>query len=61
MPLFTKQKEEFKKDIKEELSELMENGKVVSIGIMAVSCLTVGYILGSATTSALYRAIALRQ
>lgn len=61
MPLFAKQKEELKKGIKEEISELMENGKVVSIGIMAVSCLTVGYILGSITTGAMYRAITLRQ
>lgn len=53
--MFNKQKEEFKKDIKQEISELMNNGKVLSIGIMAVGCLTVGYILGSVTASAMYR------
>lgn len=55
--MFKKQKDEIKKDIKEEISELMESGKVVSIGIMAISCLTVGYILGSITTGAMYRTI----
>lgn len=49
--MFNKQKEEIKKEI----SELVENGKVVSIGIMAVGCLTIGYILGSITTGAMYR------
>lgn len=53
--MFKKQKDEIKKDIKEEISELMESGKVVSIGIMAISCLTVGYILGSITTGVMYR------
>lgn len=53
--MFNKQKEEFKKDIKQEISELMNNGKVLSIGIMAIGCLTVGYILGSITTVAMYR------
>lgn len=53
--MFNKQKEELKKDIKQEISELMNNGKVLSIGIMAVGCLTVGYILGSVTVSAMYR------
>lgn len=53
--MFKKQKDEIKNDIKEEISELMESGKVVSIGIMAISCLTVGYILGSITTGAMYR------
>lgn len=53
--MFNKQKEELKKDIKQEISELMNNGKVLSIGIMAVGCLTVGYILGSVTASAMYR------
>jgi len=55
--MFKKQKDEIKNDIKEEISELMESGKVVSIGIMAISCLTVGYILGSITTGAMYRTI----
>lgn len=53
--MFKKQKDEIKNDIKEEISELMESGKVVSLGIMAISCLTVGYILGSITTGAMYR------
>ena len=53
--MFNKQKEELKKDIKQEISELMNNGKVLSIGIMAIGCLTVGYILGSITTGAMYR------
>lgn len=55
--MFKKQKDEIKNDIKEEISELMESGKVVSLGIMAISCLTVGYILGSITTGAMYRTI----
>lgn len=52
---FNKQKEEIKKDIKEEIHGLMEDGKVVSIGIMVVGCLSVGYVLGSITTAAMYR------
>lgn len=49
--------ENTKKDIKEELHELVQNGRVWSIGVLAVSCLTIGYVLGSVTTSSAYRTI----
>ena len=55
--MFKKHTEELKKDIKEEINTLVENGKVVSIGVLAVSCLTVGYILGSITTGAMCRTL----
>lgn len=47
--------DETKKDIKEEIQKLMDSGQAVSIGILVASCLTVGYILGSITTGAMYR------
>lgn len=47
--------DETKKDIKEEIHNLMESGQAVSIGILVAGCLTVGYILGSITTGAMYR------
>ena len=52
-----KQTNEIKKDIKTEINNLVENGKVVSLGILAVGCLTVGYILGAITTGAMYRVL----
>ena len=44
-------------EIKKEVDNLVENGKVLSIGILAVTCLTVGYVMGSVTTAAMYKAI----
>ena len=44
-------------DIKNEIHSLVENGKVISIGIFAISCLTVGYILGCVTTGAMCRTL----
>ncbi len=55
--MFGKQKEEIKATIKDQVSELVNNGKVLSIGIMVVCSLTVGYILGSITTGAMDRAL----
>lgn len=52
-----KQKEELKKDIREEIDGLVEDGRIVSLGILAVSCLTIGYMLGSITTGAMYRVL----
>ncbi len=46
-----------KKDIKEQIQDLIDNGQVLSIGILSVTCLTVGYILGSITTSSAYRTL----
>lgn len=46
-----------KNDIKEQVNNLVEDGRVWSIGVLAVTCLTVGYILGSVTTSSAYRTI----
>lgn len=43
---FNKQKDEIKKEVQ----ELVNEGKLLSLGVLAVSCLTVGYILGSVTT-----------
>ena len=57
MPIFNKQKEIIKKDIKEEINNLVNDGKVISIGILAVGCLTVGYILGCVTTGAMCRTL----
>lgn len=57
MAILGKQKEEIKKDIKEEINNLVNDGKVLSIGILAVGCLTVGYILGCVTTGAMCRTL----
>ena len=45
-------------EIKKEVDNLVENGKVLSVGILAVTCLTVGYIMGAITTGAMCRTIA---
>jgi len=42
-----------KKDIKQEISSLVEDGRVWSIGLLSVACLTIGYILGAVTTSSM--------
>ena len=46
-----------KKDIKDQLDELVKDGRVWSIGVLAVTCLTVGYVLGAVTTSSAYRTL----
>ena len=46
-------------EIKKEVDDLINNGRVLSIGILAVTCLTVGYIIGSVTTASIYRTVAL--
>jgi len=46
-----------KKDIKSQLDQLIKDGYVWSIGILAVTCLTVGYTLGAVTTSSAYRTL----
>lgn len=51
--MFKKQTDE----IKTEIRSLVEEGKVLSIGILAIGCLTVGYILGCITTGAMCRTI----
>lgn len=51
--MFKKQAEEIKKEV----GSLVENGRVWSIGVLAVTCLTVGYILGSVTTGAMCRTL----
>lgn len=55
--MFNKQKDEIKTTVKEEVSEIVNSGKVLSIGIMILCSLTVGYILGSVTTGAMDRAL----
>lgn len=52
--MFKKQTE----DIKKEVNNLVENGRVLSIGVLAVTCLTVGYIMGAITTGAMCRTVA---
>lgn len=47
--------DETRKDIKEQIHNLMESGQAVSVGILVAGCLTVGYILGAVTTGAMYR------
>lgn len=42
-------------EIKKEVDDLVESGKVLSIGVLAVSCLTIGYILGSVTTGTMWK------
>lgn len=54
---FKKQTDELKKDIHEEVQELVDNGKVLSIGILAISCLTIGYALGSITTGLMCKTV----
>ena len=49
--MFGKKKEE----IKEEIKDVLEQTKLVSLAIVGVGCLTVGYILGSITTGAMCR------
>ena len=44
-------------EIRKEVDSLVENGKVWSVGVLAVTCLTVGYILGSVTTGAMCRTL----
>ena len=44
-----------KKDIKDQINSLVEDGRVWSIGLLAAGCLTVGYILGALTTGAMCR------
>ena len=55
--MFKRQTDEIKQDIREQVDELVENGRVLSIGILAISCLTVWYIIGSVTTGAMCKAI----
>lgn len=50
---FNKQKDEIKKEVQ----ELVNEGKLLSLGVLAVSCLTVGYILGSVTTGSMCRVL----
>lgn len=57
MNLFKKQTEEVTNEIKEQVNTLVEDGKVLSIGILAIGCLTVGYILGCVTTGAMCRTL----
>lgn len=57
MMIFRKETEEVKNGIKEQVDSLVEDGKVLSIGILAIACLTVGYILGSLTTGAMCRTL----
>lgn len=46
-----------KKDIKEEIKNLIDNGQVLAIGVLSVACLSIGYILGSITTGAMCKAV----
>lgn len=50
---FNKQKDEIKKEVQ----ELVNEGKLLSLGVLAVGCLTVGYILGSVTTGSMCRVL----
>lgn len=55
--MFGKQTKEIKDDIKSEIRSLVQDGKMMSFGVLAVGCLTVGYILGSITTGAMCRTL----
>ena len=51
--MFGKKKDE----LKEEIRNFLDETKLVSLAIVGVGCLTVGYILGSVTTGAMCRTI----
>lgn len=39
------------------LKEIIEQSKLMAFVVMGVSCLTVGYVMGSVTTSAMYKTL----
>lgn len=55
--IFKRQKEEVKNEIKEEIADICENGKLIGIGLVIAGALITGFFAGSISTAMIYSSV----